>query len=329
MKWGRKQKGFTIVELLIVVVVIAILAAITIVAYNGISSRAKDSVLKSAASDADKKIKQFLALNNDSLPGSLEDAGLTSTTGVAYQYTVTGANAFCLTASKDGLAAYIANGYTYNGGTVLTQANPTTGACPGHSVAGGTIIKNLAINPSYETGLTGWSNSSGASVAPSTGVWADSGTSSVRITNTSTTNQGDFRITNGANTMPFGMEPGKTYTISARLYFTAAPTGALGRAPGILYWYSTNGSAWNEAFGPKAPTAPGTYTVSHTVTLPANATGVLIAFGAASTTINQNFYYDSFMITEGTTSYGYGDGASPNWVWLGTPQASASTGPAG
>ncbi len=36
-----KQKGFTIVELLVVIVVIAILAAITIVAYGGISERAK------------------------------------------------------------------------------------------------------------------------------------------------------------------------------------------------------------------------------------------------------------------------------------------------
>src|SRR3990170_2243766 len=37
-----KQKGFTIVELLIVIVVIGILAAITIVAYNGIQNRGKD-----------------------------------------------------------------------------------------------------------------------------------------------------------------------------------------------------------------------------------------------------------------------------------------------
>ena len=34
------DRGFTIVELLIVIVVIAILAAITIVAYNGVTSRA-------------------------------------------------------------------------------------------------------------------------------------------------------------------------------------------------------------------------------------------------------------------------------------------------
>jgi len=40
------RKGFTIVELLIVIVVIGILAAITIVAYNGIQSRARDTTRK-------------------------------------------------------------------------------------------------------------------------------------------------------------------------------------------------------------------------------------------------------------------------------------------
>lgn len=37
------RQGFTIVELLIVIVVIAILAAITVVAYGGIQRRAKDN----------------------------------------------------------------------------------------------------------------------------------------------------------------------------------------------------------------------------------------------------------------------------------------------
>lgn len=40
---ARRQRGFTIVELLIVVVIIAILAAITIVAYNGIQTRATNA----------------------------------------------------------------------------------------------------------------------------------------------------------------------------------------------------------------------------------------------------------------------------------------------
>jgi len=39
----KKQTGFTIVELLIVIVIIGILAAITIVAYNGIQGQARDT----------------------------------------------------------------------------------------------------------------------------------------------------------------------------------------------------------------------------------------------------------------------------------------------
>lgn len=39
----NRERGFTIVELLIVVVVIAVLASITIVAFNGVQSRARDT----------------------------------------------------------------------------------------------------------------------------------------------------------------------------------------------------------------------------------------------------------------------------------------------
>lgn len=41
------HKGFTIVELLIVIVIVAILAAITAVAYNGIQSKAHDAAIRS------------------------------------------------------------------------------------------------------------------------------------------------------------------------------------------------------------------------------------------------------------------------------------------
>ena len=66
-----KQKGFTIVELLIVIVVIGILAAIVIVAFNGIQTRAKETSIKSDISNFEKKIKLWHA-ENGRYPGPAE-----------------------------------------------------------------------------------------------------------------------------------------------------------------------------------------------------------------------------------------------------------------
>lgn len=58
VSFDRNTKaGFTIVELLIVVVVIAILAAITIVAYNGVTARAIETVMKSDLQSAVKTLE--------------------------------------------------------------------------------------------------------------------------------------------------------------------------------------------------------------------------------------------------------------------------------
>lgn len=62
--------AFTIVELLIVVVVIAILAAITIVAYNGVTNRAKDSARTSELSQWKKKSEVYKIQNNIECPNN-------------------------------------------------------------------------------------------------------------------------------------------------------------------------------------------------------------------------------------------------------------------
>lgn len=68
MKNIKKSDGFTIVELLIVIVIIAILAAITIVAYNGIQNRAKLAQYQSDVNSIDKKIESYAVLNNGVYP---------------------------------------------------------------------------------------------------------------------------------------------------------------------------------------------------------------------------------------------------------------------
>lgn len=64
MRVYAKQKGFTIVELLIVIVVIGILAAITIVAYNGIQNRANDAAVQSDLQKLKTKFEVFNADNS-------------------------------------------------------------------------------------------------------------------------------------------------------------------------------------------------------------------------------------------------------------------------
>lgn len=57
------KHGFTIVELLIVIVVIAILAAISIVSYNGIQQRANNTAIINAASQSLKLVQGYIAAN--------------------------------------------------------------------------------------------------------------------------------------------------------------------------------------------------------------------------------------------------------------------------
>ena len=62
--WAKRQvSGFTIVELLIVIVVIGILAAITVVAYNGVQSRARQVKAQADITNVQKLVEAYYAQN--------------------------------------------------------------------------------------------------------------------------------------------------------------------------------------------------------------------------------------------------------------------------
>jgi len=124
-RWEYKNKqGFTIVELLIVVVVIAILAAITIVAYNGIQNRAKVSALVSELSNASKQLKIDHTLKGaypESIAAANNGQGIKASNGTYFRYSANNTaspNTFCLTAVGSSVAY-----------SVTEQSGPTEGGC--------------------------------------------------------------------------------------------------------------------------------------------------------------------------------------------------------
>lgn len=92
----KQGRGFTIVELLIVIVVIAILAAITVVAFNGAQQKALNSRTFAAINAYKKAIYRYSIDNNGSAPYGTRSniclgSGYTSTVGAVSNVCATGA----------------------------------------------------------------------------------------------------------------------------------------------------------------------------------------------------------------------------------------------
>src|SRR5665647_2352154 len=104
------RRGFTVVELLIVIVVIGILAAITIVAYNGIQQRARVAVLQSDVKNASNQLGIDNVING-TYPASTAAAnggqGLKASPGTTWQYTYTSAgNSYCITGANSSVSYF-------------------------------------------------------------------------------------------------------------------------------------------------------------------------------------------------------------------------------
>jgi len=126
MSWAKRQSGFTIVELLIVVVVIAILAAITIISYNGISNRAKTSAVLESVAQAVKKIElSKTASTTNSYAANATDAGIGTMSNVGYFYNEN-QTSYCVQA-KNGDTVYSATN---------TKTSPALGSCAENGLIG-------------------------------------------------------------------------------------------------------------------------------------------------------------------------------------------------
>lgn len=124
----RNTRGFTIVELLIVIVVIAILAAITVVAYTGISNRANDTAIRGDLASLSRLMgvykvtnERYPQANNSSLGGATlpsfkankttyDTSSSAGTSNLTFCVTTGGTNFAVLALSKSGNAFYVADG---------------------------------------------------------------------------------------------------------------------------------------------------------------------------------------------------------------------------
>jgi prepilin-type N-terminal cleavage/methylation domain-containing protein len=312
----KSRNGFTIVELLIVIVVIAILAAITIVAYNGIQDRAKNTAAQSAVSQAAKRVQQYFVENTDTYPANqaaFDDLNINSGSA-SYQYVANNSanpKTFCITATVQNKSFYVNN---------TDRTSPTEGGCAGHGQGGVAAITNLATNPSVESNATsGWGTVNG-SVLNIDNSQRYHGSYSIRSTmpalNASSTG---ISIYTTAALSASTLKPNTTYNVSLFVYIPSAT---------VDLYISVQGSALG-SLGPstQVSTKNAWTRVSRTFTTNASGNIVIYVLNSTATTANMQFWSDALMITEGSQLYNYADGSTPNWAWSGAVNNSQSTGP--
>lgn len=307
-KRNRSSTGFTIVELLIGIVVIAILAAISIVTYRGIQERARASEVSSTLSQAKRKLELY-KVDNGNYPtsGNLADAGITANNG-ALQYT-SGGSTYCMTATS-GTVSY----------TATNTTNPTQGGCAGHGQGGVAALTNLSPNPSFESDISGLStyvNLTALAREPTGGV---EGGASLRATRTGA---GDAYFFMNFTTSA-AVVPSTPYTLSFWIWADSTTTLVSSME------FRRNSSAGLDRLSVLNPssvtTTPQRIVMSGTTTA-SSSTGGLQFAGRLPLAVGASVYYDGFMLTQGSSQYSYADGNSPNWIWNGSPNNSSSTGP--
>lgn len=260
------QQGFTIVELLIVIVVIGILAAITIVAYNGIQDRARKTAIISDVTNAGKQLGLDKA-KDDVYPATAalaaDGAGLKAAAGTTLQYTVDATRAFyCLNATK--------------GTTTANISTSTVFAQPGSCTVG-----NRVANSSIEADTSDWRTASTTSLAR-VNTQASNGDYSLQI---NSTGAGGDRYVYAVIPTPPG-----SWDVKADVFLEGNAAPDFGRG----MWINNIQGTTSGQVSYVMTTLNSWQTMSYTYVEPAGSTGIWVRFYV---TPGFNIYVDNLRVT--------------------------------
>lgn len=146
----RHNSAFTIIELLIAIVVIAILAVIIVVAFNGITRRAQVTDLNTTMAAISRAMESERVLNSEAYPVSIPGSVRVSS-NIEAKYVSGDASAYCIEGvhkSDSNLKMFVSN----------TSTTPKYGTC----TTGEDTTYNPYTSPRGES--TGGSGSSGWSM---------------------------------------------------------------------------------------------------------------------------------------------------------------------
>lgn len=309
--------GFTIVELLIVIIVIGILATLVLIAYNNVQAQAHASAAKNDLEQVAKQLGVYKTTSGGGMSYPVDASSLKYSSGTSLQYSVDNTVSpatYCVTATNGTQSFFVSS----------SDQNPTSGGCPGDGVGGAAAVTNLVTIPGFENGSktgVGYNNASIVSNGVS-GLAAHSGSYGLRsaiLTTTSMSNVGPYlQVT--------GMDVDQPYTASVWVRASRAYQFHIQAerrdASGSNIGYITSSDV---------TLSPNTWT-RLVVQVPWKTAMDRMTFCVYSATnswvAGDTVDFDDFMVTAGSTVYNYADGSSPNWIWTGTPNNSTSKGPA-